>query len=458
VQPIAQGLPVPSAARWPTIPGVPTLIGLGLSHHTAPLAVRERLALAPLDASGLLRALLRTGAVDEAVALSTCNRTELYLVGDDAAAAELAALRALARRAGLAPGALRARMTVLRGSEAVGHLFAVAAGLESMVLGEAEILGQLRRAHELSRAAEACGPLADRLLRDALGAGRRARVETAIGRCGVSVSSAAVELAREALGSLAGRSVLLVGAGKSSEVTAKVLRSHGVGRLCVANRRRERAVALAGRDGDAVPFEELDDRLARADLVLTATASPHALIDAAAVRRAMARRGGRHLVLVDLAVPRDVDPAARGIDGVTLVDLDDVQRRVARNRDARRGEVGRARAILADEVERFERWRAAREAAPTVTALQAAGEAIVAELLDRNAPHWQSMSAADRERVAGMARAVARRLLHEPTLRLKQAARDGDPAPGRAVRELFGLEGRLAAAPQDPVGAAVHAR
>jgi glutamyl-tRNA reductase len=457
LQPIAQALPVPIGARWPTIPGVPALIGLGLSHHTAPLAVRERLALPALDASGLLRALLRTGAV-EAVALSTCNRTELYLVGDDAGAAEGAGLRALARRAGMTPGALRAAMTVLRGPEAVDHLFAVAAGLESMVLGEAEILGQLRRAHELSRAAEACGPIVDRLLRDALAAGRRARAETAIGRCGVSVSSAAVELAREALGSLAGRNVLLVGAGKSSEVTAKVLRSHGVGRLCVANRRRERAVALAGRDGDAVAFEELDDRLAGADLVLTATASPRALIDAAAVRGALARRGGRPLVLVDLAVPRDVDPAVRGIDGVTLVDLDDVQRRVARNRDARRGEVGRARAILATEVERFERWRAAREAAPTVAALQGAGEAIVSELLDRNAPHWQSMSAADRERVADMARALARRLLHEPTLRLKQAARDGDPAPGRAVRELFGLEGGVAAAPQDSVSAAVRAR
>jgi glutamyl-tRNA reductase len=307
------------------------------------------------------------------------------------------------------------------------------------VLGEAEILGQLRRAHEQSRAAGACGPVVDRLLRDALGAGRRARAGTGIGRCGVSVSSAAFELARDALGSLADRRVLLVGAGKSSEVTAKVLRSHGVRVLSVANRGRDRAAALAGPDGAAVAFEALDDHLAEADLVLAATACPHVLIDRAAVTRAMARRGGRPLVLVDLAVPRDIDPAVRGMPGVTLLDLDDVQRRADRNLRGRAADVGRAREILAAEIERFERWRTAREAAPTVAALQSAGNAIVAELLDRNAPHWESLSAADRDRVASLARAVARRLLDEPTRRIKQAALDGDATAELAARALFAL-------------------
>src|SRR6185295_8884137 len=219
---------------------------------------------------------------------STCNRTELYAVGPDAATLEAAAVRALARRAGMSTGGLRSHVAVLRGPEVADHLFAVAGGLESMVLGEAEILGQLRRAHEQSRAAGACGPVVDRLLRDALGAGRRARAGTGIGRCGVSVSSAAVELARDALGSLADRRVLLVGAGKSSEVTAKVLRSQGVRILAVANRGRDRAAALAGPDGAAVAFEALDDHLAEADLVLAATACPHVLIDRAAVTRAVA--------------------------------------------------------------------------------------------------------------------------------------------------------------------------
>jgi glutamyl-tRNA reductase len=445
---------VPRARPWPTICRVPELMGVGLSHRTAPLAVRERLALPPIKAAELLRALRATGAVDEAVVLSTCNRTELYFVsGDDPAAAERAALRALARCAGMASAALRPLLTTLRGPAVARHLFAVAAGLESMVLGEAEILGQLRRAHDLSRAAGACGPLLDRLVRDALGAGRRVRSSTAIGRSGVSVSSAAVELAREALGGLADRRVLLVGAGQSSEVTAKVLRSHGVRGLRVANRDHDRAVALAGRDGTVVRFDQLEAQLADVDLVIAATACPHAVIGGEAVQRAVERRAsGRPLVLVDLAVPRDIDAAVRGLPGVTLLDLDDVQLRVARNRAARRGELGPARAVLAGEVERFERWRAAREAAPTVAALQGAGDAIVAEVLDRNAPHWESLSAADRDRLATLAHAVARRLLHEPTLRLKRAAQERDAAPARAARELFGLDGVVPA--RHPAGRA----
>jgi glutamyl-tRNA reductase len=418
---------------------VPALIGVGLSHLNAPLALRERVALGPDEATELLCALLDTGAAGEAVALSTCNRTELYAAGPDAAALEAALVDALARRARMSSEALRSHVAVLRGTEVADHLFAVAGGLESMVLGEVEILGQLRRAHAQSRAAGACGPVVDRLVRDALGAGRRARAGTAIGRCGVSVSSAAVELARDALGSLADRRVLLVGAGKSSEVTAKVLRSHGVRVLSVANRGRDRAAALAGPAGAVVDFEALHDHLAEADLVLAATACPHVLMDRAAVARAMARRSGRPLVLVDLAVPRDIDPAVRGMPGVTLLDLDDVQRRAADNLRNRAGDVGRAREILAAEVERFEQWRAAREAAPTVAALQTAGNAIVAELLDRNAPHWESLSPADRDRVASLARAVARRLLDEPTRRIKQAALDGDATAELAARALFAL-------------------
>src|SRR4051794_37530121 len=437
-QPRSQGLRVCRSACVAHDSGVPALLGVGLSHRTAPLALRERIALGADAAGALLRALIDSGAADEAVALSTCNRTEVYVVGA-AAALEDAAVRALARHAGMSNEALRSHVAVLREHEVADHLFAVAGGLESMVLGEAEILGQLRRAHELSRAVGACGPIVDRLLRDALTAGRRTRSETGIARCGVSVSSAAVELARDALGSLADRRVLLVGAGKSSEVTAKVLRSHGVRVLSVANRGRERAAALAGPDGDAVPFDRLADQLAEADLVLAATACPQVVIGRGAVARAMTRRGGRPLVLVDLAVPRDVDPAVRGMPGVTLLDLDDVQRRAARNLRSREADLGRAREILAAEVERFERWRAGRAAAPTVAALQSAGNAIVAELLDRNAPHWESLSPADRDRVASLARAVARKLLDEPTRRIKQAALEGDATAELAARTLFAL-------------------
>jgi glutamyl-tRNA reductase len=416
------------------------LLGVGLTHRTAPLAMRERLALPPAHATELLHALLESRAVDEAVAVSTCNRTELYLVGEDAAAVEQAALRALADRARQSPAALGPWLSTVEGGEATAHLFAVAAGLDSMILGEAEILGQLRGAYELASAARAIGPLTDRLLRGALTAGRRVRAGTAIARRGVSVSSAAVELARDALGSLADRRVLLVGAGRSSELTARALAGHGVRILQVANRDRDRAAELAGRYGAAVPLHRLEDHLAQADLVLSATACPDALIDRGAVARAIAKRPDRPLVLVDLAVPRDVDPAVRTLAGVTLLDLDDIQRRVSRNRAVRRGELDRARELVRAEVDRFEAWRAARDAVPTVAALQSTGEAIVAELLDRNASRWESLSPSDRERVASLAHAVARRLLHEPTLRLKQAARGGDPGAARSARELFGLD------------------
>jgi glutamyl-tRNA reductase len=446
LQRIAHVLPVSAAAAGRTISFVSALVALGLSHATAPLAVRERLALAPDEATALLRALRASGMADEAVAVSTCNRTELYLAAADAAAAEHAAVRALARHARLGTPAVRSRVAVRRGRAVAEHLFDVAAGLDSMVLGEAEILGQLRRAHELARAAGTCGPVLDRLLRDALGAGRRARAGSAIGRCGASVSSAAVELAREALGSLADRRVLLVGAGKSGETTARVLRGQGVRLLRVVNRDRARAAALAGGAGGVVPLAALADHLAAADLVLAATSSPRPLIARADVERATARRApGRPLVLVDLAVPRDIDPAVRGVPGVVLVDLDDVERRAARNRAARAGEAGRARAILAGEVERFERWRAERAVAPAVAALHGRGDAVVQELLARNAPHWESLSPADRERVEQLARAVVRRLLHEPTLRLRRAAQEDGGEPARIALELFGLDGAAAA-------------
>src|SRR3954465_9734934 len=308
----AQGLRVSNGPACLTIRYVPALLGVGLSHRTASLALRERVVLGADDAAAVLRALLAGGVADEAVALSTCNRTELYAVGADAAALEDAMVGALPARAGMPDGALRAHVVVLDGREVADHLFAVAGGLESMVLGEAEVLGQLRRAHELSRAAGACGPILDRLLRDALAAGRRARARPGIARCGVSVSSAAVELARDALGSLADRRVLLVGAGKSSEVTAKVLRSHGVRVLSVANRGRERAAALPGPAGDGAPFGRRAHQLAEADLVLAAPACPQVVIGRAAVARAMVRRGGGPRGLLRLPRPRGPAPPRAG--------------------------------------------------------------------------------------------------------------------------------------------------
>jgi glutamyl-tRNA reductase len=412
---------------------VSRLVAVGLSHRTARLAVRERVALDAAGAGRLPAALVASGDVAEAMALSTCNRTEVYVAALDADVAEDAVVRALARRAGIAPATLRGHAYVLRDGEAARHLFTVAGGLDSMVLGEVQILGQLRRAH----AAGTTGPLLDRLLRDAVAAGRRIREETAVGRAGVSVSSAAVELARTALGDLNGRRVLVVGAGKSGELTAQVLADRGVD-VVVASRRHAGEECPAGR----VSLEALADELARADVVLCATAAPHPIVTREDLAFAMARRSGRALLVIDLAVPRDVEPAARTLPGLTLLDMDDVQRRVEGNLAARRAEAGRAEALAAGEAARFERWRASLGATETVAELRRRASLVVDELLRDNALRWEGMTAADRDRVTALARAVATRVLDEPTRRLRAAG--DDPAALAAARGLFGLEAAAA--------------
>ena len=418
------------------------LIALGVSHKTAPLALRERLALPEGRASGILSELVRSEAIHEAVALSTCNRTELYLLAADPVEAESAALTTLARQAGIPPTELFGRLYAIRGLEAVHHLFEVAGGLDSMIVGEAEIQGQVKRAYELALVEGVTGPLTNRLFRDALAAGKRVRTETAVGRSRVSVASVAVELAREVLGDLARRRVLVIGAGENGELTARALARRGVQSVIVTNRRYERAVVLAERfGGTAIGFDELADELARSDIVVTSTSSPHQIIGHENLSRAMEARAGRPLLLIDIAVPRDIDPQVRDLPGVSLYDMDDLEREIVRDQSGHQAEISRARSIVREEVERFESWLQGLDVVPTITALRERGEAIVAQLLRENEGRWESLSEDDRERVALLARSVASRLLHEPTLAIKRPARDGDPHQlTQAVRDLFGLD------------------
>ena len=419
-----------------------SLLALGVSHKTAPVALRERLALPDGRAAGILADLTARPEIHEAVAISTCNRTELYLVTGDPVEAENVALAALSRQAGVRPTELLGRLYSMRGQDAVAHLFAVAAGLDSMILGEAEIQGQVKRAYELALVEGATGSLTNRLFRDALGTGERARSETAIGRSHLSLSSVAVGLARHVLGDLGTRSVLVIGAGENGELTARALAERGVHSVFVANRRYERAVALAQRfDGTAVRFDDLPDELERTDIVVSSTSSPHVVLGHEEVALAMAGRDGRPLLLIDIAVPRDIDSQVRDLPGVSLFDMDDLQREVARKQSGHEAELSRARTIVAEEVERFEEWVASLDVLPTITALRERAERLVEQVLRENEQRWESLGDADRERVATLARAVASRLLHEPTLRLKRAAAEGDSHPQtRALRELFGLE------------------
>ncbi|HEX6713158.1 MAG TPA: glutamyl-tRNA reductase [Thermoleophilaceae bacterium] len=422
------------------------LLAIGASHKTATLALRERLSLPEGRAASLLVELVRAVEVHEAVAISTCNRTELYLVAADPVDAESLALSALSRQAGIRPTELLGNLYSLRGTDAVRHLFNVAAGLDSMIIGENEIQGQVRRAYELALVEGTTGPITNRLFRDALGAGKRARTQTGIGHSRVSVSSVAVELAEQVLGNLEERRVLVIGAGENGEVTARALADRGVHSIFVANRRYDRAIGLAARfGGEAVRFDELPELLTEADIVVSCTASPHQIVGREELALVLEQRAGRPLLMIDIAVPRDIDPSVRDLPGLTLYDMDDLQHAVARNMSGREAEAVKAGRLVEQEVERFDRWFGTLSIVPTIAALRERGDEIVAQVLRENEERWESLSDNDRRRIELMARAVVSRLLHEPTLRLKDTEGDRAYHYVDALRELFALEGSEAA-------------
>ncbi len=426
------------------------LLALGISHRTAPLELRERLALPEGRATGVLNELRAADQILEATALSTCNRTELYLVVSDPVEAESAALGVLAREADIRPTELLGHLYSLRSSEAAKHLFRVTAGLDSMIIGEVEIQGQVKRAYELALVEGSTGPILNRLFRGALAAGKRARTETAVSEKGVSIPSVAVELAQRALGDLGKRQVLVIGAGETAELTARALAARGVDTVFIANRRHDRAIGLAQRfGGQAVRFEDLPEQLGRADIIVSATNSPHHIVEPDELGEVMKGREGRPLLVIDLAVPRDVDPSCREIAGVSLHDVDDVQGIVERNASGREAEARRANTLLDAERARFEGWLGSLEVLPTVTALRERGDEIVRRVLAENESRWESLSEADRERLEKMASAIASRMLHEPTLRMKRTASDEDAYTYvNAMRELFGLDVETAPAQQ----------
>jgi glutamyl-tRNA reductase len=311
-----------------------------------------------------------------------------------------------------------------------------------MIVGEAEIQGQVKRAYELALVAGVTGPVSNRLFRDALAAGKRARAETDIGRSQVTVSSVAVALAADFLGGeLAERRVLVIGAGENAELAARALRDRGVQTVFIANRRYDRALGLAKRfGGQAVAFDDLPEQLERADIVVSSTGAPHQILGREELELVAERRPGRPLVLIDLAVPRDIDPEVAGCPGIALYDMDDLQRTVAQNMGGRESEAERARTLVDEEVASFERWLQSLDVVPTIAALHEQGEQLVQHVLDENESRWETLSPNDRKRVEALARAVVSRLLHEPTLRLKDSV--GDESSYRyvhALRELFAL-------------------
>ncbi|MGO9489479.1 MAG: glutamyl-tRNA reductase [Solirubrobacteraceae bacterium] len=419
------------------------LLALGISHKTAPVSLRERLAFTESESEDFARTAVATDEVREAVVISTCNRTEIYLVVGDPVQAEAEVLGLLARRADIRPTQLAEAIYSPRNCDAARQLYRVTAGLESMIVGEAEIQGQVRRAHEAAVRAGAAGPLTNRLFAAALTTGKRVRSETAIGASRVSAPSVAVELALSVLGGLERRHVVILGAGETSELMARALADRGAGTVFVANRHADRALSLAQRfGGTVVGLDKLPDQLLRADIVLSSTSSPHPIVGREELELVMEQREGRPLLFIDIAVPRDIDPACGELEGVTLYDIDDLQAVVARNLSSRAEETPRAMEIVEEEIHRFARWLGQLDALPTVSALREHGNAIVERVLAENSGRWESASPRDVARVEAIARAVMTRLLHEPTIRLRSL--DGDRQAGghghiELVRELFGL-------------------
>ncbi|HTU77425.1 MAG TPA: glutamyl-tRNA reductase [Solirubrobacteraceae bacterium] len=422
------------------------LLALGISHKTAAVALRERLAFGEREAEEFARQATATAEVREAVVISTCNRTEIYLVVGDPVRAEADVLGLLARRAQIRPTELAEAIYSPRNCDAARQLYRVTAGLESMIAGEAEIQGQVRRAHEAAMRAGATGPLSNRLFAAALTAGKRVRSETEIGSGRVSLSSVAVDLALSVLGGLQDRHVVILGAGETSELTARALAEQGAGTIFVANRHADRALSLAQRfGGSVVGLEKLPEQLVRADIVVSSTASPHAIVGREELELVMAQRdavrgtGGRALLLIDIAVPRDIDPACGELQGVSLYDIDDLQAAIARNLSTRAEEIPRALQIVEEEIHRFARWLGQLDALPTIAALRAHGDDIVEQVLAENSGRWDSASARDLARVEAITRAVMSRLLHEPTIRLRSLGEDRGHASLQLIRELFAL-------------------
>ncbi|MDP9397158.1 MAG: glutamyl-tRNA reductase [Actinomycetota bacterium] len=428
-----------------------SVLVVGISHRSAPVELLERVALDRAGAGKLAQDGVTSAGVAEAVTVATCNRVEVYAVVEKFHPGVSGLSELLARHAGVPLEALTPHLYVHYDDGAVQHAFAVAAGLDSMLVGESQILGQLKLALAAGQEIGTTGPVLNELLQQALRVGKRAHAETGIDRAGASLVSVGLELAEQALGPLPARRALVVGAGSMSALAATTLRRAGVAEVLVANRTLANATRLAAAvDGRAVPLDALADALGQADLVVSCTGAVGVVVPGELVARARAASGGtRPQFFLDLALPRDVDPAVRGFEGCTVVDLQRLAavletdpRGIERNAD-----LDAVRDLVADEVRAFAGWQRATTVAPTVVALRAMAASVVEAELARLGGRLPELDARSRGEVALAVRRVVDKLLHAPTVRVKELATDPDgPAYASALRELFGLDPAAVAA------------
>jgi glutamyl-tRNA reductase len=418
-----------------------SIVVIGVNHRTGPLSLLERVAVSDDALPKVLHGLVSRPNISEAVVLSTCNRTEVYAVAEKFHGAYADIRDFFCEIGHMQPDDLHPHLYSQHDEAAVAHLFGVASGLESAVLGETEILGQVRDAWERAQAEGSARSSLNLLFRHAVETGKRARTETDISRHTASVSQAAVEMTIERLGSLADCHVLVVGTGEMGGGIAQALSRRGTRSITVTNRTRRRAEDLAIRiDATVLPFSEMPRALADADVVLTCTGSGEVLIDITMMESALTGRGDRPMLIADIAVPRDVDGAVAGLPGVTLLDLDDLRDWASRGLNQRAGEAQQVRSIVSDEVERYLMESLARQAAPLVAQMRERADAVRRSELDRFAKRLAMLEPAEREAVDALTKAIVAKLLHEPSVRLKDEA--GTPRGERnasAVRDLFDL-------------------
>ena len=420
------------------------LIVVGLNHRTAPVSLLERLAIDEDDLSKALHQLLNYEHILEGAILSTCNRVEVYATATKFHGGAQDIRNFLAEFCHVAPEDFSDHVYTFHEEGALRHLFRVASGIDSMVIGESEILGQVKRSYAFADEEGTTGRALAAAMRHALKTGKRARTETAIGREAVSVSTAAIDLARRALpdGSLTGKSVAIVGAGKMGRLTARALRGAGADRVTVLNRTGEKAEALAEEfDAVARGLEALPQVLRETDILLCSTTSPQPVVSRELVEAAMAHRGERPLFIVDIAVPRDVDTAVGDLPHVTLRDIDDLRSVVELNLGSRIGEIARVEELVAQEVDRFVAWERADELAPTIAALVAKADTVRTAELERSAARLKDLTPEQREAVDHLSRRLVAKLLHLPIKRLKDLGMSKqNQMQVAALRELFELD------------------
>ena len=418
-----------------------SVVVVGLNHRTVPLDLLERMTVPSSLLPKALADLTSREHVTEAVVLSTCNRIEVYAFAEKFHGAYQDIRNFFAEVSHVAPEEFSDHLTSLYDGDAARHLFSVASGLDSAVLGEHEILGQVRTAWEVSSAESAVGPVLNPLFRHALEVGKRVRTETAISRNITSVSQAAVAMATDRLGGLEGRQVLVVGAGEMGEGLARALHSGGVAGIRVANRTWDRAVEVAERLGGVpVRLDDLPHHLAEVDVLLTSTGASAVILEHGDLASVVGERHGRELLVVDIAVPRDVDPAAGEIEGVTLLDMDDLREFAEVGIRERQREVTAVQAIVDAELDRYVDESTARSVAPLVASLRSRGDLVRSGELERLAARLGDLDDRQREAVEALAAGIVGKLLHEPTVRMKDAAGTArGERLAEALRDLFDL-------------------